>query len=261
MKLANHNLSQEAGSVASFGWQWTQAHVYETMRECYRKLFLSRGVWYDYYDDKVVADVGSGSGRFTYALARLTKARRIISVELSQEAIEKQKTYITDPRVEFIRGDVAQVKYKADIIYAAGFIQHTASPKDTLRNLIDNLNDRGEILISFYMRTPTTLALEPLRFILKRLPVRVLWFVSYFLGPLFFLRRANRTLGLRNAQHTAYDWFGSHKYQYYFTDAQVREYLRACGIRDENVLEVSKGLYRARKGEFPLVLDDKLMQF
>ncbi|MCS6777927.1 MAG: class I SAM-dependent methyltransferase [Chloroherpetonaceae bacterium] len=254
-------VKQDIGSVESFGWQWTQRKVYDTRRELYRKLCTSRGVWYDYYDGKVVADVGSGNGRFTYALALLTKAKEILSVELSPEALENQKRHINDPRVTFIQGDAATVKFKADVIYAAGFIQHTADPLATLKNLIDNLNDDGEILISFYKVTLMTRLLEPLRSVLKRLPKKTLWSLTPLLGWIFYLRKSSRALGYINARHTAYDWFGSHEYQYYFTDAQIRDYFQQCGIHPNNVLHVSGGLYRARKGDFPLQLDDELITF
>jgi len=253
-------MPQTEGSVASFGWEWTQQQVLETRATLYRKLFASRGVWCDHYDNKVIADVGSGMGRLTWAMAEMTKSKKIISVELSPEAVAKQLTYIKDPRVEIIQGDIAEVQFKADIIHCSGVIQHTADPLATLKNLINNLNDSGELMISFYLKTLTTQILEPLRFVLSRLPKELLWRLTPLLTPIFMLRKAGREGGIKNARHTAYDWFGSHQYQHYFTDSQIRSHFLKCGIDPNNILKISKGLYRVRKGKFP-DLDPEVLVF
>lgn len=254
-------VEQSVDSVDSFGWQWTQRQVIGTTRDFYRMLFSSRGIWWDHYDGKIVADVGSGMGRTVYAFCKLARAKQIISVELSPEAMEKQKRYLTDNSIEFIQGDMATVKFKADMIYAAGVIQHTRDPGSAIKNLHDNLSDNGELLISFYLRTPTTMALEPLRFLLKRLPKGVLWALTPLLAPIFMARPDGRRFGFKNARHTAYDWFGGHRYQHYFTQDSILDTLKAAGFHEMNVLRVSKGLYRVRKGPFPVELDDERMVF
>lgn len=253
---------QTEKSCESFEWQWTQRPVFDSSATLYRKLIHSRGVWHDFYDGKVVADAGSGNGRMTYAFAHLTKAKRILSVELSPKSIEKQRSYITDPRVEFLQGDIASVKFEADVIYCAGVIQHTRDPAATLKNLVGNLKDGGEIFVSFYMWTFATRALEPLRLVLSRLPKRLLWTLTPLLAPLFMVRAAGRESGFRNAMHTAYDWFGSHDYQYYFTTQKIHETFLQAGIHPQNLVRLGeRGLYRARKGAFPLTLDEQLKEF
>jgi SAM-dependent methyltransferase len=255
-------MTQTEKSVESFEWQWTQRPVFDSDVTLYRKLIQSRGVWHDFYDGKVVADAGSGNGRMTYALARLTKAKRILSVELSPQSVAKQKGYIKDPRVEFIQGDIGAVRFRADVIYCAGVIQHTRDPVATLKNLVDNLNEGGEIFVSFYEKTFATRLLEPLRMILSRLPKRALWGLTPLLAPLFMVRAAGRESGFRNAMHTAYDWFGSHDFQYYFTPQTIHAAFAAAGIAPHNLMYLGiRGLYRARKGPFPLKLDPRLEEF
>jgi SAM-dependent methyltransferase len=253
---------QTEKSCESFEWQWTQRPVFDSSASLYRRLIHSRGVWHDFYDGKVVADAGSGNGRMTYAMTQLTKAKRILSVELSPQSVAKQRGYIKDPRVEFIQGDLASVKFEADVIYCAGVIQHTRDPAATLKNLVGNLTDGGEIFVSFYQKTFATRLLEPLRAILSRLPKRLLWALTPLLAPLFMVRAAGREAGFRNAMHTAYDWFGSHEYQHYFTDRQIDQAFRAAGICPENQIYLGiRGLYRGRKGSFPLKLDDRMAEF
>ena len=83
---------------------------------------------------------------------------------------------------------------------------------------LKNLAHHGELLVSFYMVTQATMLLEPLRWIIRRLPKRLLWSASPILAPIFIVRRVGREMGFKNARHTAYDWFCSRHFQHYFTD-------------------------------------------
>jgi 2-polyprenyl-3-methyl-5-hydroxy-6-metoxy-1,4-benzoquinol methylase len=240
--------TQSQESVASFAFQWTERTVWDSPSTFYTRLFTEMRIWSDHLHGKVVAYVGSGNGRHVWALTELSGAREIISVELAQASIDHQRRTIHDPRVRFIQGDAAQTTFLADFIYLTGVIQHTADPQKTLRRCVENLNDGGELVVSFYMVTPATMALEPIRFVTRRLPKRVLWAISPLLAPIFYAKRSVRTHGYKNAVHTAYDWFGSHAYQSYFSEDQVRRMFADAGIDARNVQHLAKGLYKVRKG-------------
>lgn len=129
---------QSQDSVKSFGWQWTQQSVVDCTRTFYRRLFKDAGSWSDHHDGKVIAYVCSGNGRHVWALSQLTKAQRIISVELSHAAVEHQKRFFAaDPRVALYEGDVAEVEFQADFIYLVGAIQHTSDPPCVLQRAIE----------------------------------------------------------------------------------------------------------------------------
>jgi len=257
----NQTDPQSQESVESFGWEWTERTVTDSMRTAYHRLFRDMGLWHDHHDGKVVADVCSGNGRHVWALSRLTKAKKIISVELSQPAAEYQRQrFAGDPRIETIQGDAAQVVFAADFIYLVGAIQHTADPLKILKCLVDNLNDHGELLVAFYMVTPATMILEPIRQVLKHLPKEVLWSVAVLFAPIFMARKAAREAGFRNARHNAYDWFGGHHYQRYFVPREIEQMFDTIGISPDNVLRIRKGVYKVRKGDGP-VLDDQRQAF
>jgi len=175
--------------------------------------------------------------------------------------VEHQRRTLTDSRIRIIQGDAARVKFKADVIYAAGFIQHTMDPRATIANLVDNLNEGGELLCSFYMRSPVSRALRPLRWVLSRLSMDLLWALTPLLAPLFMVHREGREGGFQNARHTAFDWLAGHGYQHYFTEATIREACLSASIDEHNILRVSEGLYRIRKGAFPLILDAERIFF
>lgn len=252
---------QTQNSVDSFAWQWTRQTVWDTTTTFYRRLFHDAGIWFDHHRGKDIAYVCSGGGRHVWALHKLSGARKIISVELAEDSVALQRSYLKDPSIEIICGDAAEVKFKADFIYMVGCIQHTADPQKTFNRAWENLNDNGEILVSFYMVTPATIAFEPIRAITRRLPKKMLWHLSFFLGPLFMVRKVSRELGFKNARHTAYDWFGSHSYQYYFKQEDIDALFDRGGVHPKNRICLQKGLYRVRKGAFGLKLDDRMLGF
>lgn len=253
---------QSQSSVESFGWQWSEQVVVDSTKTFYRRLFADMKMWSDHLDGKVVADVGSGNGRHVWALLQLTKARKLISVELANSAVAVQKrVFATEPRVEVIHCDAEFASFKADFIYMIGFIQHTKNPENVLKRQVDNLNDGGELIVSFYMKTPATMALEPICKVTRLLPKKVLWAISPILTFPFLIRKAGRENGWKNARHTAYDWFGSHAYQKYFTQGEIEDAIRYAGIHPNNAMMLAKGLYRLKKGIFATKLTDELHYF
>jgi hypothetical protein len=252
---------QSQKSVGSFGWQWTQQQVIDSTRTFHRRLFKDCGIWTDYFYGKVVANVCSGGGRHVWAIRKLAKPQKLISVELAQDAVNHQlQLFAGIEDIEIIQGDIARVEFQADFIYMLGAIQHTADPEGVLKRMVSNLSDRGELVVSFYMFTTATMAMEPIRWVTKRLPKQLLWFLSPLLAPLFMVRKAGREMGLVNARHTAYDWFGSHESQRYFREAEILEMFRSNGIDDTNLIKLQKGLYKIRKGEGAAV-DDEIHAF
>jgi SAM-dependent methyltransferase len=248
---------QTQKSVSSFEWQWTKKQVIDSSRTFHRRLFKDCGIWTDYLDYKVVADVCSGGGRHVWAIKQLANPKKLISVELAQDAVNYQRQLFAGIEdIEIIQGDVAKVEFQADFIYMLGAIQHTSNPEGVLKRMVANLKDRGELVVSFYMITPTTMALEPIRWVTKRLPKQVLWWLSPLLAPLFMVRKAGREMGLANARHTAYDWFGSHEYQRYFREGELLTIFRNNGIDYTNVIKLQKGLYKIRKGKGAPVSDE-----
>ena len=73
-------------------------------------------------------------------------------------------------------------------------------------------------------------------------------------------RKAGREAGFRNARFNAYDWFGSHHYQRYFVPREIESMFDAVGIHPDNILRIRKGVYKVRKGDGP-VLDDQRYAF
>ena len=226
----------------------------------YRRLFRDVGIYSNYFDNKIVGYFGSGGGRHVWAIDQLSNPKKIYSVELAKGSIKYQKTYLNSKKIEIIQEDMASVNIKVDFLYLIGVIQHTSSIEKTLKNALRCLKQGGEMVVSFYLWTPTTIILEPIRQIMKRLPRKIVWYFSYLLAPIYLVRKAGREAGYMNAVHTAYDWNGSHQYQHYMTKKRIKSLLLKLGINESDIIELkTKGLYRIRKhsNEETLVIEDK----
>ena len=254
-------LGQSQKSVESFGWQWTEKTVYHTIQTFHRNLYKDSCIWVDHLDGKVVADVCSGNGRYVWGIDQLSKPKKIISVELAESAANYQvDLFKGKDHIEVIHGDAGEVKFKADFIFMLGAIQHVADPEKVLKNIVENLNDKGELEITFYLKTPVTILTIPIRAITKRLPKKVLWWISPLLAPLFLRNKYDREMNLKNARHNAYDWFGGHEYQRYFVKSEILKMFKNVGIHDTNILVLGSGRYKVRKGE-GTKLDDQVRSF
>jgi len=223
-------------------------------------LFRDVGIYSNYFDNKIVGYFGSGGGRHVWAIDQLSNPKKIYSVELAKGSIEYQKTYLNSRKIEIIQEDMASINIKVDFLYLIGVIQHTSSIEKTLKNALRCLKQGGEMVVSFYLWTPATIILEPIRQIMKRLPRKIVWYFSYLLAPIYLVRKAGREAGYMNAVHTAYDWNGSHQYQHYMTKKRIKSLLLKLGINESDVIELkTKGLYRIRKhsNKETLVTEDK----
>jgi len=254
---------QSQKSVESFGWQWVSKTVKDTRKNFYRRLFRDVGIFSNYFDDKIVGYFGSGGGRHVWAINELSKPKKIFSVELAERSVAYQKTYLKSKKIEIIQGDMATVNIKVDFLYLVGVIQHTASIENTLKNALNCLNPCGEIVVSFYLWTPATIFLEPIRQIMKRLPRKLAWVFSYLLAPIYLIRKAGRESGYMNAVHTAYDWNGSHEYQHYMTTKRIEALFIKLGLNESDIIYLNKGLYRIRrnKDDRNLKIDDEYFEF
>ncbi len=223
-------------------------------------MFRDVGIYSNYFDNKIVGYFGSGGGRHVWAIDQLSNPTKIYSVELAKGSIEYQKTYLNSRKIEIIQEDMASINIKVDFLYLIGVIQHTSSIEKTLKNALRCLKQGGEMVVSFYLWTPTTIILEPIRQLMKRLPRKIVWYFSYLLAPIYLVRKAGREAGYMNAVHTAYDWNGSHQYQHYMTKKRIKSLLLKLGINESDVIELkTKGLYRIRKhsNKETLVTEDK----
>jgi len=109
--------------------------------------------------DKLVLDIGSGSGQLAYALATANPQTSILGIDECKEALKWASNRYQDKvtNLKFFGGEVSSfsVEKKADVIVACSVLHEvysrTANPfqhlKETLQHLYNNLEQDGRLII------------------------------------------------------------------------------------------------------------------
>ena len=105
------------------------------------------------FKNKIIVDVGCGSGRFC-KLAHLLKAKKVIGIDSSKKNINyNKKKYRKISNLKFIYGDNTKLKLKnnlSDITISQGVIHHTTDMFKSLSELIRITKKGGIILLLVY---------------------------------------------------------------------------------------------------------------
>ena len=143
----------QSATIRDFGEQW---EIHGNLREDY---WTSDAMLRDYFagifepssiKDKVVLEVGSGSGRILRMLSRFSP-RELIGVEPSKgfnHIIQntsdlKNLTVLNTTGAEFKATNV-------DIIFSLGVVHHIKNPKETIVNIYESLKPGGQFVCWVY---------------------------------------------------------------------------------------------------------------
>jgi len=154
-----HNFSAatkrvQSATIRDFGEQW---EIHGNLREDY---WTSEAMLRDYFagifepnsiKDKVVLEVGSGSGRILRMLSRFSP-RELIGVEPSKGGLNRILQNTSDLKNLTVL-NVAGAEFKTtnvDIIFSLGVIHHIKNPKETLVNIYDSLKPGGQFVCWVY---------------------------------------------------------------------------------------------------------------
>ena len=93
-----------------------------------------------YVKNKDILDCACGIGWGSYLIANVG-ANHVTSVDLSEEAISAAKNYFNHPNINFVNGDIDEIKInkKFDIICSFETIEHVQDPEKFLKILQDNI--------------------------------------------------------------------------------------------------------------------------
>lgn len=187
-KVTNSTLG--AQTIRDFGKQWI---AYPENEGAYASLDTLKDLVAPFdiknFENSVVADIGSGSGRIVNMLLGCG-ARHIYAVEPSDAyTVLKENTsqqcskitYLNIPGDEFNERDL-------DYVVSFGVIHHIPDPGPTMRAIHASLKSGGKAIIWVYGKEGNRLYLffvQPLRLITKRLPHWALHGLSKILS--FFL--------------------------------------------------------------------------
>jgi SAM-dependent methyltransferase len=100
-------------------------------------------------DQAEVLDAGCGVGYGSAFLAR--RARRVVGVDRSEEALEYARAHYLEPNVEYVRADLLELPLpdrSFDVVCAFETIEHLDDPAAFLRTVARVLRPEGTLLVS-----------------------------------------------------------------------------------------------------------------
>lgn len=206
------------------------------------------------YTGKTFLDVGSGSGIFSLAAARLN-CRKIVSFDVDPLSVEATRT-VQERFGETIAGNIEweifvgdilsgplinRYKSQGDIVYSWGVLHHTGRMWDAIKNAARLVKPGGHLILAIYNEAP----FSPLWLRVKRTfntswpPIR--WGILGMALLIFswenltaLLRSFWRGRRYSTSRGMAYfydlmDWIGGYPYEYASFDA-VRQYVESLGL-------------------------------
>lgn len=142
----------------SFGLQWNKFS--KTQLDSYTKTTISEKRLarlignLETLKDKVVLEIGCGSGRFTEVL--LKYGAKVVSVDMSIAVIANKKNFPISDRHFIIQADMNKLPFKDnvfDLIVCIGVLQHTPDTFESINNSQRVLKPGGTYVIDHYTHT------------------------------------------------------------------------------------------------------------
>ena len=116
----------------------------------------------------VVADIGAGTGYYSFRVAKLVPEGKVYAVEIQDELIEmlkKKKAEIRADHVEVIRGDTMTVNLPdntVDLAFLVDVYHELSLPREIVRSISRSLKPGGKILLVEYRGEDPEVRIKPL---------------------------------------------------------------------------------------------------
>lgn len=142
--------------LANFGFQWklfrkTQLDSNSGLPISKNRFFTNSGWKSEELKDKLVLDVGCGSGRFTEIA--LSSGARVVAVDYSSSVEACWENMPNHPNLEVVQADIYHLPFALetfDFVYCFGVLQHTPNPKEAFKALPLQLKPTGKLAVDIY---------------------------------------------------------------------------------------------------------------
>ncbi len=116
----------------------------------------------DIQPDERIADIGAGSGYYTFRMAREAPRGKVFAVDIQPEMLDIMQQRIEEEgieNVELIRGSETSPKLTAnsvDLVTMIDVYHELSHPRETMQNIVSALRPGGRfILLEYRMEDPT----------------------------------------------------------------------------------------------------------
>jgi SAM-dependent methyltransferase/uncharacterized protein YbaR (Trm112 family) len=249
-------------TAESFAYEWERFGV---LREEWLKNFLDYMQPHEGGDfkDRLVLDVGTGSGRHSFQAAEF--GAQVVAVDLGRSIDVARRNL--EPDVLTVQADAEDLPFERDrfdFVLSIGVLHHLPDPERAFRYLIDFVRPGGYIKIYLYWVPPRRLhqrvlsAVNAVRRVTTRMPYRLLHALCYPLAAALYVGCVTpyRLMRRRPALARLADVFPLKAYADYpfavllndqfdrfsapleqrYTDTEVRRWLEDAGLEDPVVL-------------------------
>ena len=118
--------------------------------------------------DDVVADIGAGSGYFTFLMAPLVRDGKVLAVDIQPEMlkfIEGKKKLEKAPNVETILGTIEDVNLpddSVDLVILVDAYHEFSHPRDMAESIVEGLQPGGRLVFLEYRGEDPAVSIKPL---------------------------------------------------------------------------------------------------
>ncbi|HSB93367.1 MAG TPA: class I SAM-dependent methyltransferase, partial [Flavitalea sp.] len=149
--------------MSSSGAMWLERderEKEENTREAIRSMKLS--------PESVVADIGAGTGYYTFQVASVTSQGKVYAIDVQEEMLRmlrERKEKLNDKVVEVVKGSSKSVNLpdnSVDLAFMVDVYHELEFPKEMLRSIYAALKKDGRLLLIEYRGEDPSIPIKPL---------------------------------------------------------------------------------------------------
>jgi len=268
---ASFSNADQCRTMETFGFQW---NIFNKMSSKFEDNFLNYiyPVKKDFFNGKLGLDAGCGFGRHIFYAAQF--GAEMIGMDLSSAIDSTYANTKNFKNIHLVQCDIYNLPFKKetfDFIYSIGVLHHLPDPEKGFKSLAPFLKKDASIFVWVYSkrRKFANFIIETFRKLTRKLPLKLIFFVSYLLAFLEWVLlimpyKMIRALGVPQKfadkiffarirlysqypfQVSCADWFDrlSPPIRFYYNCEELKQWFE--GVKLVNIIISETGLYGVR---------------